>query len=336
MKILLSLILVLVLTVAGNAAYYGDIGKSAADGSITYVKLNADVTSVFTNTTEVNSLFDTRFATKKLEDLDSVEITTPANDEVIKWNGTSHVWENGSLAGVGDMLKSVYDTVDDGTVNSARALDADYLGDGLAYDGNSLEVQVSAGLKFTTGALDFDLGKGLWIDTTDSNKLSARLGAGLQFGAAPNSIEIKLDTASGLAVSVDGLKINADGIKDTMIDWGTGATQISGADVPLADAGSYYPTDEVESALQYAGSVMAAALTVDKISRTIEVFTTDSADDVLTLAHDPIWTPVVYWGRSVVQQPEVDYTYDLEAGTVTIVGGTADVAVAISYEYVTP
>lgn len=44
--------------------------------------------------------------------------------------------------------------------------------------------------------------------------------------------------------------VAADSINDTHIDWGTGANQVSAADMPLADAGNYFATDNVEAALQ--------------------------------------------------------------------------------------
>jgi hypothetical protein len=44
--------------------------------------------------------------------------------------------------------------------------------------------------------------------------------------------------------------VDADEIKDTMIDWGTGAGQVSAADVPIADAGTRFTGTEVEAALQ--------------------------------------------------------------------------------------
>ena len=44
--------------------------------------------------------------------------------------------------------------------------------------------------------------------------------------------------------------VSADMINDTHIDWGTGANQVSAVDVPIADAGTYFDTDNVEAALQ--------------------------------------------------------------------------------------
>lgn len=42
-------------------------------------------------------------------------------------------------------------------------------------------------------------------------------------------------------------------VDSTWIDWGTGTDQISGADVPLADTGGFFSTDDVESALAETG-----------------------------------------------------------------------------------
>ena len=45
-------------------------------------------------------------------------------------------------------------------------------------------------------------------------------------------------------------EIGADEIKDTHIDWGTGAGQVSAADLPIADAGGWTAQTETEATLQ--------------------------------------------------------------------------------------
>jgi hypothetical protein len=65
------------------------------------------------------------------------------------------------------------------------------------------------------------------------------------------------------SVAAVGSAPGADSIDDTMVDWGTGAGQVSGADVPIADAGNYYGTHDVEAALQTAGAAIHAAVTLD-------------------------------------------------------------------------
>jgi hypothetical protein len=44
-----------------------------------------------------------------LEDLSDTDIDSPANGESILYNSTTGLWENGTVAGSGDMLASVYD-----------------------------------------------------------------------------------------------------------------------------------------------------------------------------------------------------------------------------------
>ena len=51
----------------------------------------------------------------------------------------------------------------------------------------------------------------------------------------------------------------AASINDTAINWGTGANQVSGVDMPIADAGSYFTTKNVEAALQQLGAADAVA-----------------------------------------------------------------------------
>lgn len=60
-------------------------------------------------------------------------------------------------------------------------------------------------------------------------------------------------TSAGLGTMLDQAlagMLPVDTIGDTEIDWGTGAGQVSAADVPVADAGTYFTTDNVEAALQ--------------------------------------------------------------------------------------
>ena len=66
--------------------------------------------------------------------------------------------------------------------------------------------------------------------------------------------------ANHLEESGGSLQIVADGIDDTLIDWGTGANQVSAVDVPIADAGDKYTATDVEVALQ---EISAAGISGD-------------------------------------------------------------------------
>lgn len=79
---------------------------------------------------------------------------------------------------------------------------------------------------------------------------SSSAGDGLGFLAGVLNVNVDDST---IETNTDTLRVKADGINDTHIDFGTGANQVSGADIPLVDAGAYYPTDDVESVLQYIG-----------------------------------------------------------------------------------
>lgn len=52
---------------------------------------------------------------------------------------------------------------------------------------------------------------------------------------------------------------SADSVNDTHIDWGTGTNQVSAVDVPIADSGNYFTTDNIEAALQQIGATIAVA-----------------------------------------------------------------------------
>jgi hypothetical protein len=72
-------------------------------------------------------------------------------------------------------------------------------------------------------------------------------GAGLGFSSGVLSVNVDSST---IEINSDTLRVKADGINDTHIDWGTGANQVSAADVPIADAGNYTAQTQVEGALQ--------------------------------------------------------------------------------------
>jgi hypothetical protein len=78
-------------------------------------------------------------------------------------------------------------------------------------------------------------------------------------GTAADAIEVNADfdsLYSTLAGSIDSTNITSASIKDSDIDWGTGANQVSAVDVPIADAGSFYTGTTVEAALQEAGAAL--------------------------------------------------------------------------------
>ena len=107
------------------------------------------------------------------------------------------------------------------------------------------------------------------VDVTDIIDTAAGLTESL------NNIQVNLDAAGALSFDVGAIQVNvddssieinisnqlqvkADGIKDSMIDWGTSTGQVSGGDIPLVDAGDYFAINNVEDALQQIGSSLAS------------------------------------------------------------------------------
>lgn len=115
--------------------------------------------------------------------------------------------------------------------------------------------------------------------------------------------------------NVTSAKIAADAVNDTHIDFGTGANQVSAVDLPLADAGAYYTTDNAEAALQQIGATLAALATTSNYKENITLVAGDITNQYVDLAHVaraasidlvPVGGPV--------QQEGVDYTVSLTGG----------------------
>ena len=75
------------------------------------------------------------------------------------------------------------------------------------------------------------------VSVTDSGgdgSLSYSSSTGVVTYTGPSATEVRahFSAGDGITVSSGAISIAADAIKDTMIDWGTGATQISTADIP--------------------------------------------------------------------------------------------------------
>ena len=127
--------------------------------------------------------------------------------------------------------------------------------------------------------------------------------------------------------------IGDDGIKDNHIDFGTSTGQVSGVDIPLADAGNYFTTDEVESALQE----LAAATPGFGVTRVFEETPVIShLNPNVTLANTPTAGTLRVYLNGLRQEDPADYS--LSGATVTFTSnllttpGQSDVVI-VDYEY---
>jgi len=105
--------------------------------------------------------------------------------------------------------------------------------------------------------------------------------------------DVKIDTDGGLEITTGaggGVGIKNDGIKDTMIDWGTSTGQVSATDMPIADVGNYYSVDNVEAALQQLGAGLAGSFSIKTIDTPLgtDVTATSTGDTVHFAATDGV------------------------------------------------
>ena len=113
------------------------------------------------------------------------------------------------------------------------------------------DVELADGSISTTGTL----GAGAITGTSLTDGIATLTGGSLtSFKAGSLTTNGFVRTSGGDGtLSVDTtpyIEDTTDIIKDTHIDWGTGATQVSAVDIPIADSGSIITGTEVETALQ--------------------------------------------------------------------------------------
>jgi hypothetical protein len=106
-------------------------------------------------------------------------------------------------------------------------------------------------------------------------------GDGLGFAAGVLSVNVDDST---IETNADTLRVKADGINDTHIDFGTGANQVSAVDIPIADAGGYFATDEVEFALQQ----LAADITDRGVTYTVGAGGVTKGDALYVSSNDTV------------------------------------------------
>lgn len=156
-------------------------------------------------------------------------------------------------------------------------------GDGVEILSDAVKVKVS----------DF-AGEGLEDDGVNNLRLKASVaGDGLSHAAgilSVNTDDVTIEkSADALRVKDGGItapKIAALAVKASKIDFGTGADQVSAADIPLEDAADKFSATEIEGAL---GELANAAY--------VESFTAGEAigqDDLCTLRRDSSGNPKIY------------------------------------------
>jgi len=223
-----------------------------------------------------------------------------------------------------------------------------FSGTGTYTAGDGLDL---TGSQFSVDVTDFiDTAAGL---TESGNDIQVNLDASGALSFNAGAIQVTVDDSS---IGINGsnqLYVKDDGITDAMISWGTSTGQVSAEDMPIADAGGYFTTDNVEAALQELGANQAAAyafgtfvptagdnvvadVPADTITLTsssgVIVITGTSSGDVLDfdVAADGIKDYHIDWGIGSNQVSGVDIPLDSSGFTKELGIGDTDVQTALA------
>jgi len=139
-----------------------------------------------------------------------------------------------------------------------------------------------------------------------------------------NTDKVTNATHTGDVSGATELTIGADKVHDTMLDWGTGADQVSAADVPIADDSGIITATDVEIALQE--NRTAINLNTDKVTntdnQTIDVFSISGNDVQLSLERDGEATKTVDISTTTAvtanSAKNTNVPTELEVGTVGV------------------
>lgn len=181
--------------------------------------------------------------------------------DIVRFNGT--VWV-ATTPTTGTKI-SIDDETDGVRLWSGSSWDRKYYESTTASNGLQkigVDIQVDPtlagdGLSFTTGVLDVNVDDSSIEINTDILRVKA---LGITNAMLAGSISddkllqdyIQTSEVDDATIEWTGtqLRVKADGINDTHIDFGLGLNQVSAADIPIADSGSYTSETDVEGALQ--------------------------------------------------------------------------------------
>ena len=137
-----------------------------------------------------------------------------------------------------------------------------------------------AGISYnsTTGQISSTITQ--YTDTNARAAVSAENNAGLAYSSATGKFRVSLDAAGGLSFNGASIQISADGIKDSMIDFGTGAGQVSTADLP-EQTNLYFTDTRARAAISATGNISYNSST-GQISTSLTQYTDSNARAALS------------------------------------------------------
>lgn len=125
------------------------------------------------------------------------------------------------------------------TVNTTGLTFTQFSTAGVTQAGNGL---VQVGTDFNVVAADNSL-------TINANDMQVKVDPARAITTTASGIGSNVDNST-IEISGNALQVKLNGINDTHIDFGTGANQVSAADIPILDAGAFLTATDVEGALQ--------------------------------------------------------------------------------------
>ena len=149
-----------------------------------------------------------------------------------------------------DEINGAYTAIQEGSENAGKA---------FVQTGTVVTVDVDPiNFVFFNAADSITASNGLVKVGQDIQIDPSSAGDGLSFAGGVYSVNVDDDT---LGIDTDILKVKANGIGENEIDFGTGAGQVDGGDIPLVDSGNFFTNDNVEDALQQlAGQISQAGV----------------------------------------------------------------------------
>jgi len=141
-------------------------------------------------------------------------------------------------------------------------------------------LSAGTGLTYNSSTGVFTCSITQYADADARAALGVEDSSGLAYNSSTGKFRVSLDASGGLAFNGASIQISADGIKDTMIDFGTGTGQVSTADLP--EQTNLYFTDARSRAALSAGAGIAYNSSTGAISSTITQYTDSNARSALS------------------------------------------------------
>ena len=115
-------------------------------------------------------------------------------------------------------------------------------------------LSAGTGLTYNSSTGQFASSITQYTDADARSALSAEDNAGLAYNSSTGKFRVSLDNAGGLDFNGATIQIKADGIKDSMIDFGTGTGQVSTADLP-EQTNLYFTDSRARASISATGNI---------------------------------------------------------------------------------